>query len=87
MDPELLRICLEEYLDDIIKNRKAENRKFGKIRYINNHGMKYDTYKQMVKGVQRWTLHYFIETANAFSIPPDDFLAELMLRYRKKSNR
>lgn len=85
MDPKLLRICLKEYLDDLIANRKVENPKFGKMEHFKKQGIKYDTLKQMVKGVQKWTLHYFIETANSFSIPPDHFLAELIRRYEEKS--
>jgi len=85
MDPELLTICLKEYLDELISNRKKENPRFGIMNHYAEHGIKYHTVKQMNKGIQRWTLEYFIEIANSFSIPPDHFLAELMRRYQIKS--
>jgi hypothetical protein len=85
MDPDILRDCLKEYIDDLIAGQRSVNPRFRKLYHISTHEMKYDTWKQMVAGVQKWTLHYFILTAKAFSIPPHDFLAELMRRYQTKS--
>lgn len=85
MDHKLLRLCLEEYLSDIIEGRKRENPKFGKIKHFRDKGIKYDSLRKMIDGTQKWTLEYFIETANSFSIPPEHFISEIIRRYNKKS--
>lgn len=80
MDYEILRSVLEDYIMELIDNSKRVSKKFRKSYHINRHEMEYETWRKMLKGKQKWTLEYFLKTADSFSIPPHEFTAELLKR-------
>lgn len=87
MDFELFTSVLSEYIIELLEEWKSKSKGFRKTYHIERSGMSYETWRKMLKGKekgQKWTLEYFIKTADSFSIPPNVFLSEILKRYKEK---